>query len=311
MWEIRSGKDWRDEMEEIGELIGKGFGTWKRNLSLCIPFLLSFALSMLVIIAFLAAFLLTAVPLASMNSTTVESVEEMQELFSQMEESTSGLSLQQVIQIMLLFVMLIVLLSLVSAFFTAGAIGMARQALEMGKSDTRAMWSAGREHFLNMFIATILMNLMTMAGLIFIAPGIAILPRPLQAEPQAVSLLVLGVLMLILYVFALSLALAAAPYALVVDKIGALDAIKASISFFRYNKFDVLVLWLVVVAIALGLQMIGGSFSAGERTTYQLLSVITGLINILILSPLSTVWWTRLYMDRKGLLLVDDVRQPW
>lgn len=298
-------------MEEIGELIGKGFGTWRRNLSLCIPFLLSFVLSMLVIISVLAAFVLTTVPLAALNSTTVESMEEVQELFSQMEDSISGLPLQQVIQIILLFVILIVLLSLVSAFFTAGAIGMAREALEKGKSDTGVMWSAGREHFLNMFIATILMNLMTMAGLIFIVPGIATLPSPLQAEPQAVSLLILGVLMLILYAIALSLALATAPYALVVDKIRPLAAIKAGISFFRYNKFDVLVLWLVIVAISLGLQMIGGSFSAGESATYQLLSMITGLINILVLSPLSNVWWTRLYMDRKGLLLVDDVREPW
>lgn len=117
--------------------------------------------------------------------------------------------------------------------------------------------------------------------------------------------------MLILYVFALSLALAAAPYALVVDNMGALAAIKASISFFRYNKFDVLVLWLVVVAISFGLQMIGGSFSAKESSTYQLLSVVTGLINILVLAPLSNVWWTRLYMDRKGFLLVDDVGEPW
>lgn len=311
MWEIRFGKDWRDKMEEIGELIGKGFGTWRRNLSLCFPFLLSFILSILIIIPALAVFVLTTVPLASLNTTAVESMEEMQELLSQMEDSISGLPLQQFVQIVLLFVVLIVLLSLVSAFFTAGAIGMARQALEKGKSDTGAMWSAGRKHLLNMFIATILMNLMTMAGLIFIAPGIAMLPSSLQAEPQAVGLLVLGVLMLILYVFALSLALAAAPYALVVDNMGALAAIKASISFFRYNKFDVLVLWLVVVAISFGLQMIGGSFSAKESSTYQLLSVVTGLINILVLAPLSNVWWTRLYMDRKGFLLVDDVGEPW
>ena len=40
-----------------------------------------------------------------------------------------------------LFLALIVLLSLVNAFFTAGAIGMARQALDEGKADTGAMWS--------------------------------------------------------------------------------------------------------------------------------------------------------------------------
>ncbi|OYV07700.1 MAG: hypothetical protein CG444_203, partial [Methanosaeta sp. ASP1-2] len=28
-------------MEEMGEMIGKGFGVWRSNLNLCIPFLLS------------------------------------------------------------------------------------------------------------------------------------------------------------------------------------------------------------------------------------------------------------------------------
>ena len=28
-------------MEEIGEMIGRGFGVWRNNLNLCIPFLLS------------------------------------------------------------------------------------------------------------------------------------------------------------------------------------------------------------------------------------------------------------------------------
>ena len=35
---------------------------------------------------------------------------------------------------------------------------------------------------------------------------------------------------------------------------------------------------------------------------------MTGLANILVLAPLSNLWWTRLYMDRKGILKVDEVR---
>lgn len=300
-------------MEEIGELIGKGFGIWRSNLNLCVPFVLSFFVSVLVLIPVLAAFVLTFQPITSMelNATTMENTEQMQNLIGQMEASFGNLTTGQIVQLVLFFVLLVVLISLVSAFFTAGAIGMARRALDSGKTGLTDMWSAGRENFWNMFLATILMGLMTMAGMALLLPGIALLPRPFQPEPQAVALLLVGVLLLILYALALSLLLAVTPYALVVERLGAVAAIKASVSFFRYNKFDVLVLWLVVVAISVGLQMIGGSFSAGERAGYQPLSIITGLINVLILAPLSNLWWTRLYMNRKGLLKVDDVRDPW
>jgi len=300
-------------MEEIGELIGKGFGTWKSNLNLCLPFVLSFAASVIVMLPVLAAFVLTFEPLASMdlNATTVQNTQQMQEFISHMDTRLGNLALAQIVQLVLFFLSIIVLLSLVSAFFTAGAIGMARRALDSGKSGLADMWSAGRDNFWNMFLATVLMGLMTLAGTVFLLPGIALLPRPFQPEPQAVGLLVVGILLLILYALALSLFLAVAPYALVVEKLGAVEAIKASMSFFRYNKFDVLILWLVVVALSMGLQMIGGSFSAGESVSYQPLSMITGLINILVLAPLSNIWWTRLYMNRKGLLKVDDVRDPW
>ena len=54
-------------MEEIGELIGKGFGTWKSNLNLCLPFILSVFVSTLVALPVLVAFFLTLLPLASMD----------------------------------------------------------------------------------------------------------------------------------------------------------------------------------------------------------------------------------------------------
>jgi len=39
--------------------------------------------------------------------------------------------------------------------------------------------------------------------------------------------------------------------------------------------------------------------------------VIVGLVNVLILAPLSAVWWTRLYMVRKGMLKGGEVLDPW
>jgi hypothetical protein len=110
----------------------------------------------------------------------------------------------------------------------------------------------------------------------------------------------------------LSLVLAVAPYALVVDSLGPVQAIKSSVTFFRYHKFDVFLLWLIVLAISIGLQMIGGSTTTGGNSiSYEPLSALTGLVNLLVLAPLSTVWWTRLYMDRNGKLPGRELNDPW
>lgn len=278
-------------MEDIGALIGRGFRTWRENLNLCLPLLLNFILSMVVIIPVMTAFAGSLAPLEKLNSTSVENV---QDLLPALEDVLPAL--------ILAFMLLILLLSLISAFFTAGAIGMAKQALETGKATTGAMWSAGREHFTKMFLTSILMGIITMAGMVFLLPGIVLLPRPLQPEPQAIGVLLIGLVLLIIYALAVSLVLALAPYALVIESLGPIEAIRASVRVFSYNKFDVLVLWLVIVALSLGLQMAGGAVSAGNAIGFQPLSVVTGLVSLLVLSPLSTVWWTRLYMDRTGRL---------
>ena len=310
-------------MEEIGEMIGKGFGIWRQNLNLCIPFLLSIFASILVIVPFLIAFSLAAMPLVSMNSTSnstsistsmaIQNAEDMQNLLSQI----GSLGWQEILPFVFLFLGLVVALTLVEAFFSAGAIGMARQALEEGRADTGAMWSAGRRHFLNLFFSTLLIGLMTIFGPCLPSAGHRAVCRNLPAlpampaEPAAMGMLIAGLLVFLLYVLVLSLVLSMAPYALVLEGLGPVRAIRAGIDFFRNNKFDVLILWLVVAALSIALQMIGGSLSAGDTMKYQPLSLVTGLVNLLVLVPLSNLWWTRLYMHRKGMLKNDEVKDPW
>jgi hypothetical protein len=298
-------------MEDAGTLIGKGFSTWRSNLRLGLPFLYSFVLSMLVLVLVLAALAVSLAPLLGENVTSLEDMQDLQsmqdvkdvkDLLFRMQSALPGLLLGSIL--------LIVLLSLVSAFFTAGAIGMALQALRTGAATTAAMWSAGREHFWYMFLSSILMDLMTAAGLIFLLPGFALLLPTLQPDPQAVGLLIIGFVLFILYALALSLALAAVPYALVVEGLRPVQAVLASVNFFNCNKFDVFIIWLVVVALSIGLQMLGSSISA-SGPGFQSLSAVSGLVSLLVLSPLSTVWWTRLYMSRKGMLSVDEVRDQW
>jgi hypothetical protein len=294
-------------VEEIGDVIGKGFAVWRNNLNLCIPFLFSSVLSLLIMIPFFAAFLVTIVPLLGLNSS---SVLQMQDQILK-NVALSNMTLDMVIKVALLFFLMVILISMVTAFFTAGAIGMAGQALEKGKPDNGVMWSAGKKHFWNMLLASVLMDVIMMAGLLFFLPVVALQPKSLQAEPQAMGLLLMGLLLFVLYALVFSIILATTPYALVVEDLGPKQAVLASINFFRYNKFDVLVLWLVVMAISISLQMINGLISSENGIGNQTLSVVTGLVNILVLAPLSNLWWTRLYMDRKGILKVDEVKDIW
>jgi hypothetical protein len=301
-------------MEEIGVIISRGFGVWKKNLNLCIPFLLNIIASMIVVLPILAAIILTIVPLESLsdlNQTALQDAEAMQNMMNQTEESLANLPAETMLLAAALLLAMILLISLINSYFTAGAIGMARQALETGRSDTSSIWSAGRKHFLGLFLATLLIGLFALAGMILILPGMIMGGGTLSGDPQAIGLLAIGALLFIFYALALSVVLAIVPYALVVDGISPVEAIKQSINFFRYNKFDVTVLWLLMLAFSLGLQMIGGVAQGSTAASSEPLSAITNMINLLVLAPLFNLWWTRLYMSGKGMLKADELEEPW
>ena len=118
-------------------------------------------------------------------------------------------------------------------------------------------------------------------------------------------------LIAVFYALALTIILSTLPYALVLEGLSPMRALFASLDFFRYNKFDVAVLWLVVVALSLALQMVGGAFSTGDAGQGRPLSAITGMISLLVLAPLSNLWWTGLYMSRKGMLKLEEKEDLW
>jgi hypothetical protein len=286
-------------MEDMGNLIGKGFDIWKHNIQLGLPFVFNLLASLVVLLPLIAVVLSVLGPVEDLETKTTE------ELLALVEDS--------IVLLAGAIVLAVVMLTLVSSFFTAGAIGMARQALETGKSTTAAMWSAGKRHFWNMFIVSLLIEALTLVGAVFTLPGALLLLSQYQdPDPQNLAILVGGIMLTLIYALLLSLVLAVAPYALVVDSLGPVKALKESVAFFRYNKFDVFLLWLIVLAISIGLQMIGGSYSSNvDSLSYQPLSALTGLINLLVLSPLATVWWARLYMIRNGKLSGQEVTDPW
>jgi hypothetical protein len=286
--------------EDLGSLFGKGFDTWKNNLILCSPFILNLFFSILAILLLLIAFL------SSMGSIDNLNIFSPEQFFSNIMDF-----LPRIIQAILLAMLLV---SMIGSFFEAGAIGMAKQSLETGKATIEEMWSAGKKNYINMFLLSILTWLIFMVGLIFLLPGITHIPwsqlNSLGEDPQSLGILLIGFILFIIYSMLISIVLALAPYALIIDTMGPIGAAKASLGFFRYNKSDVFIVWLVVIALSVGLQIIGSSLAtASGSTTFQPLSILTGLVSMLVLAPLSTIWWTRLYMTRMDRL--QEGERPW
>ncbi len=281
--------------EEFGSMIARGFSVWKRNLNICIPFLLDvMAIVFLTILLF--GFIFGTMPEVFANIEKLPPEDIIQALE------------QREAEIVMAFISFIVIASLISAYFTAGATGMARNANANGFSSLGDMWAAGRKHWMSVFLASLL-SLMIFAFVV-VAVSALFLPfiemeaiynlaqSPDQIDPGLLGIVMLWAFALILVVIIISLALAVVSQAIVVDSLGAIAGIRASIRFFRDNIFDVFLLWLVTLGISIAFSILGGLF---EGTVLEAVWSMAGVMfSVLVVAPLTTVWWTRLYMGRTG-----------
>ncbi|KCZ73591.1 hypothetical protein ANME2D_00662 [Candidatus Methanoperedens nitroreducens] len=280
-------------MEDIGKIIGRGLDTYTNNLNLGIPFIINLVLTGLffvIMLSFGIAYIFGASLSSLENATTPEQV-----ILIILPIITRNLFGIAVLVIVYLLVSLFF-----QSFFTAGAIGMARQATEAGRTDLSTMMDAGKKNVVNLYLAQILAGLLYLAGIVFLVPGAlsANLDQMLSsADTGALLLLAGGFLLWIVYILVLSLVLAIYRYSLVVDNLGPVDAIITGIGFFNRHKFDVFLLWLITGAIAIIFTVIGQIM--GLIPIMNIIWPFIGVfISVLVIQPLTAVWWTRLYMTR-------------
>lgn len=285
--------------EEIGAIIGRGFSTWRRNLSICVPFVLDvIAIGLLVMVLFIS--ILGTMPEAFAN---IENPEDLIQAFDQ-----KGMTIGAYV------VLFFVLAVLVSSFFTAGATGMARSANATGFSTLGEMWEAGKRYCIKLFSASLLSMLIYALGVLVVSalfvPFVSleslssIAQSPEQIDPGLVAIVIAWILAMCLILIVISMALAVVSPAIVVDSLGAISGIRASMRFFRENIFDVFLLWLVTVGLSMAFSIIGMFF---EGTGLEgLWSTAGGIFSVLVIAPLTTIWWTRLYMSRTGKDLQYD-----
>lgn len=298
-------------MERISEIIRNGAHTWMRNPVLCAPFLLGY-LSSILFSAFILAGLAiiigteTIMTIASMMLELMEAsrytgepqIETMYELYHLLAPYT-GIIIGA-------FIIMMIGSVLISAFFEAGAIGMAKDATMTDTTRARDLFYYGGRSVIDLFLANILIGLMFAAGIVFLAPGAALI-RISGSTTVHVIIIFIGIVLFILYAIILAIGMAPVKYVLVVNRLGAIEGIKRGWDFFSDHKPDVLLMLLVTIGISMLFGLIGQIFYINPVTA-MIWKFVSMLINLCILMPLITIWWTRLYISRE--IITADMPAP-
>lgn len=288
---IRIGRS-RHMYEDFGTILNRGFKTWIRNLNICTPYVLNLFVNLIFSVFF---FGLIGVLLFAGSTTVIDPATiSDEELYSILWDGfTSNLPVS--IALILVFSLIGMFLQ---AFFTAGAIGMAKKASETGDTVFFDMFRSGSKNAFRMFLTNLMIALISLAGIVFVVPGAlsigdlnSLIESP-EMPVEGMGVLGAGILLWTIYLLAINMVLSIAPYALVIDELDPLDALKTGYRFFRDNKLDVFFIWI----ISIGLVFVNSLVSELLGSESILISGITYFVPIFILSPLTAILWTRLYM---------------
>ncbi|MEA1944119.1 MAG: hypothetical protein U9N07_02085 [Euryarchaeota archaeon] len=292
-------------MERISEVFSNGACTWMQNPVLCAPFLLDLLLR-----AVFFMFVIAGVAITIGTDAVMKIASELSEL-AQASSYTDELSPEVMYRIyhlvtpfigifIVAFLILIIGCALIQAFFESGAIGMAKTAVTTGTTGMRDLFNYGRQSAIDLFLANIAITLLFLAGIVFLVPGVILIRISGSIEAYA-TIIVIGLILLILYIIILLIGLSPVKYALVIDHTDPIEGIEKGWKFFSDHKFDVFLMCLVMFGISIILGLIGNIFYMNPVTTaiWQFVGV---LIDLCIIMPLITVWWTRLYLSREPVM---------
>jgi hypothetical protein len=278
-------------VEDIGRIVEKGFETWKKNLIICLPFVFTSILTAIVVGIIIFATALAAIP------SLIPALENLSALPPYLIPQLLPRLIQSIGIIIVGVIIAVVIGMLITAFFWAGAIGMAKEAIETGHTDLSHMLEYGRRKFMSLFFTDIIVGLISFAGIVFMIPGfLYLLPKlnVLSELPDgeiiaAFALFGLGFLVMIVYIVIISILLALPRYAVVIGDMGAIEGIKTGFRFFMSNKLAVFLLWLIVFAVS----VIAGAFGAIQYIGW----LISALLSVIVIEPLTVIWWSKLYLS--------------
>lgn len=278
-----------------------------------VPFILDLIVELIVIIAIIAAFFFISAGMFAFQGYGFTYSD-----LTYLDIPNVSDIMNVIILFLVVMIFAIIISMLINAFFEAGAIGMAKQATEEGKTKFDDMIAYGRKKFISLFLANIILNLILIGGIVIIA-GIVAAFILLLKELMILNLLtaLAGVILCIIYFLTIEIIFYPVKYALVISDLGTVEGIKKGYRFFMNNKLNVFLLWLIV----LGINIAVGTINFIMDLFFTFIPVV-GIIlriafNLLLaailavtLSPIVACWWTRFYMDRTGIKPKEESTKP-
>ena len=277
---------------DYGEMVKSGYKTWKNNLILCIPVIFGALLSAIIagiilVISFLSLFWPLIETIIS-DPTTMASSEFFSQLYSIV---TSNL-----ISIGAVIFIIVIIVGLIFSFFYSGAVGMAKEAILNGKTNLSHMWDYGKKKYLDYFIASIIIGLIALIGVLFIIPGFLSVSSEIGISGfnfsshnfNAYIPLIIGFVIMILYMLILSIIFALVSYSIVIDDLSAIEGIKKAVRIFMQNKSSVFVIWLIIVVINFIFGLIGQIPIIG--------GILSIIVSFIVVIPITMIWMSKFYL---------------
>jgi hypothetical protein len=222
----------KDSLEDI---IRKGFGIWRKNPDLALPFLFSTLSSIILMVALILCFiLLFGVPITL----------DAQRLLEWGSLAVASRILELFTVSVLFYIIFLILNMLISSFFYAGAVGMTKKAIETGRTSLDDMMDTGKRRFLDLLLnqlAITLLSLFAAALFIGVSLGVFALTSAVGFPQQPV--INFGVRLFTLAELLLSLVFLMSPFFVVLGEFGALGGLTQSYKFFMKNKISVLLMY--------------------------------------------------------------------
>lgn len=276
----------------FGELLTSGYHTWKKNLNICIPFILNalvtIALVSVVSMIFLFSIFLPLLGNFISNPSALTSTEIISEISSVISNN--------LISIGALIIILGILVGLINSFFTSGAIGMVNEVLTKGTANLSHMISYGKKKYLSFFGASLLIGLVFSIGILFIIPGLLQIFSNIESFTSGITTqgatailsFVIGFIPMVIYMLIMSIVLALVPYAVILDDQKAVEGFTLGIRVFLKNKVNVFLLWLLVLVFGILIGLINMIPFIGW--------IIMLIVMFIFFMPINTIWWSKLYI---------------
>lgn len=287
---------------DIFKLLKEGFILWRNNLRICIPFIWAAALSIIISLTILLILTFNVfAPIISIYLTDPAKITSTDVLGGILQSVAKML-----IPIIMGVVVIIISLLVIYSFFTAGAIGMIKELLQTGETDTSTMWNYGKRKMISVLGANVILGLLAAIGFIFLIPGFLSFIsffssyQSIEAMSSSTSFrmlggllfFLLGISLMVIYIACISIIFALVQYAIVIDDLQAFEGIKKGFHVFWHgNKINVFSMWIIILLLSVPL---------GVVQNIPWIGFIVYLILLVILwAPLTTIWWSKLYLTIK------------